>query len=137
MRTVELEEGKQRNCSPEDIIITNPDNLDVSAISPFTHGAADTRIFVHLNDAVRKGCSNITIRATDRDMVILASTLFEDIVAQKLWVNFGTNKRLRVVPIKTYLDIHKRNKTNMLIRFFKLKYYDESHFLHMHCVRNH
>ena len=105
IRKVALEEGKQLYCSHEDIIITNPDNLDVSAISPCTHEEADTRIFVHLKDAVRKGCSNIAIRATDTDIIILASALFEDIAAQKLWVHFGTNKHLRIIPIH---DIFER-----------------------------
>ena len=97
IRKVALEEGKQLYCSHEDIIITNPDNLHVSAISPRTHEEADTRIFVQLKDAVRKGCSNIAIRATDTDIIILASAPFEDIASQKIWVHFGTNKRLRVI----------------------------------------
>ena len=94
-----MEEGKQLYCSREDITITNPDNLDVSTISPCTHKEADTRIFVHLKDAVRKGCSNIAIRATGTDIIIFASTLFEDIASQKIWVHFGTNKCLRIIPI--------------------------------------
>ena len=52
-------------------------------LSPCTHEEADTRSFVHLKDAVGKGCSNIAIRAPYTDIIILASALIEDIAAQK------------------------------------------------------
>ena len=120
IRKVALEEGKQLYCSHEDIIITNPDNLDVSAISPCTHEEADTRIFVHLKDAVRKGCSNIAIRATDTDIIILVSALFEDIAGQKLGVHFGTNKRLRIIHIHDIFERLGSQRCKALLFFHAL-----------------
>ena len=120
MRKVALEEGKQLYCSHEDITITNLDNLHVSATSPCTHEEADTRIFVHLNDPVRKGCSNIAIRAPHTDIIILASALFEDIVAHKLWVHFGTNKRLRIIPLHDIFEILGSQRCKALLFFHAL-----------------
>ena len=96
---IALDEGKQMYCAHEDTVLTQPNNLDVFALSPCTHEEADTRIFLHLKDAVNKGCSNIAIRVTDTDILIIATALFEDIGVQKLWINFGTQKRLRIIPI--------------------------------------
>ena len=119
IRKVALEEGKQLYCSHEDITITNPDNLDVSAISPCTHEEADPRIFVHLKDAVRKGCSNIAIRATDTDIIILASALFEDIAAQTC-IHFGTNKRLRIIPLHDIFERLGSQRCKALLFFHAL-----------------
>ena len=103
---VVLEEGKQIFCSIEDTVIAKQSYLDISALSPCTHEEADTRIFLHVKDAVDKGCSDISIRATDTDIIVIAAALFQDIGARQLWVNFGTQKRLRIIPIH---DIETRS----------------------------
>ena len=117
---IALEEGKQMYCTHKDTVLTQPNNLDVSALSPCTHEEADTLIILHLKDAVNKGCSNIAIRATDTDIIIIATALFEDIGVQKLWINFGTQKRLRIIPIHHIFERLGSQRCKGLIFFHAL-----------------
>jgi hypothetical protein len=45
----------------------------MDSLSLCTHEEADTRIFIHVADAVHNGHTHILIRSTDSDVVILAS----------------------------------------------------------------
>ena len=60
---------------------------------PCTHEEADTRIFVHLKNAIERDCiSSACIMCNDTDIVILATAFFEELEMkglQKLWVSFG------------------------------------------------
>ena len=43
---------------------------DVSSMAPCSHEEADTRLFVHLADAVRKGFQKVMVRTVDTDVVV-------------------------------------------------------------------
>ena len=47
---------------------------NVSRLTPRTHEEADTRIILHLEDAVTDGFNKISIRTVDTDVVVLAVT---------------------------------------------------------------
>ena len=54
-------------------VLTNSSANDTSALSPCNHHEeADTRMMVHVGDAVNKGHSRILIRSVDSDVVVLA-----------------------------------------------------------------
>ena len=68
-----------RSVITKQIIVTSgsdvlciPPSEDTSSLAPCDHEEADTRIIVHLADAVRKGCKSILVRTVDTDVVVLA-----------------------------------------------------------------
>ena len=73
---------------------------DVSGLAPCTHEEADTRMFVHLEDAVRQGFTKALIRTVDTDVVVLAVTAAQRLKTSlsELWVAFGVGKYFRYLP---------------------------------------
>lgn len=67
----------------------------VSGLSPCSHEEADTRILLHLEDAVNKGHTKISIRTVDTDVLVLAVTAAERLQIHELWVCFGSGKSFR------------------------------------------
>ncbi len=63
------------------------------------HEEADTRMILHLADAVNKGVHNIFLRAVDTDVVVLSVAAAAKIDIQELWVAFGTSKNFRYIPV--------------------------------------
>ena len=59
------------------------------------HEEADTRIILHLEDAVREKHNKISICTVDTDVVVLAVTAAQHINASELWIAFDTGKRFR------------------------------------------
>ena len=58
----------------------------------------DTRLFLHVKDAVQNGFENVMIRTVDTDVLIL-STLYNSLNAQTLWVDFGMGKNRCYIPV--------------------------------------
>ena len=54
-------------------------DADMTSLAPCTHEEADTRLFLHAGDAVRKGYRKLYIRTVDNDVVVLAITMFYQI----------------------------------------------------------
>jgi hypothetical protein len=63
-----------------------------------THEEADTRIFLHLEDAVKQGYSKVTVRTVDTDVVVLGVTSAHRLNITELWIAFGTGKHFRFLP---------------------------------------
>ena len=61
---------------------------DVKGLAPCIHEEADTRILLHLEDAVQQGQNKVSIRTVDTDVVVLAITsaqhLNNDIAAHEI-----------------------------------------------------
>ena len=64
---------------------------DVSGLAPCTHEEADTRIILHLEDAVKE-------RTVDTDVVVLAVTSAQRHNNAEVWIAFGTVKCFRFIP---------------------------------------
>eukprot|EP00745_Piridium_sociabile_P012394 TRINITY_DN190_c0_g1_i6.p1 TRINITY_DN190_c0_g1~~TRINITY_DN190_c0_g1_i6.p1 ORF type:complete len:743 (+),score=169.21 TRINITY_DN190_c0_g1_i6:247-2475(+) len=68
------------------------------------HEEADTRIVVHLKDALDKGCTNCLVRTVDTDVVAILIGKYHSLTSQHqmaaIWVAFGTGKNFM------YLDIN-------------------------------
>ncbi len=54
-------------------VLCSPAHSCVASLAPRSQEEADTRLLLHVADAVRKGCKKVTIRTTDTDVVVLAS----------------------------------------------------------------
>ena len=70
---------------------------DTQELAHCNHEEADTRIFVHMKDAVNHGLSRVLIRTVDTDVVALAVAAVVQTDAKELWVAFGTGKKFRYI----------------------------------------
>lgn len=68
---------------------------DNTGIAPCTHEEADTRILLHLADAVKEGYSKASIRTVDTDVLVLAVKAAQCLSLTELWVAFGAGKNFR------------------------------------------
>ncbi|CAH3151254.1 unnamed protein product [Porites lobata] len=76
-----------------DVVCTQSKN--VSRLTPCTHEEADTRIILHLEDAVTEGFNKISIRTVDTDVVVLAVAAAQRHRNTEIWIAFGTGKSFR------------------------------------------
>ena len=65
---------------------------DVSGLAPCTHEEADTRIILHLEDAVKEGNTKVSLRTVDTDVGVLAVTSAQRLNNAEVWIAFGTGK---------------------------------------------
>jgi hypothetical protein len=80
------------------VICTQPH--DVSGISPCTREETDTRIFIHVADAVKRYHRRVMIRTVDSDILVLSIAAAQYLEIDQLWVGFATGK-----PSDTYLHM--------------------------------
>ncbi len=71
----------------------------IDSIAPCSHEEADTRLFIHVADAVRKGHTKLLIRTVDTDVIALAVSVVHRLDLQELWIEFGTGKNHRYISI--------------------------------------
>lgn len=77
----------------KDVVCTQA--RDVAGLAPCSHEEADTRMLLHVEDAVRQGYRKVSIRTVDTDVVVLAVTAAGRLDIDELWVAFGTGKNFR------------------------------------------
>lgn len=82
-----------------DVLCSQP--RDTSGLAPCTHEEADSRMLLHLEDAVKEGYTKVVVRTVDTDVVVLAVTAAQRLNITELWVAFGTGKSFR------YLAAHE------------------------------
>ena len=70
---------------------------DTADLAPCTHEEADTRLLLHVKDAVNQGFTKVSIRTVDTDVVVLAVTAAEQLNMDELWVAFGSGKAFRFI----------------------------------------
>ena len=68
----------------------------VSGLAPCTHKETDTRIILHLEDAVKEGNTKVSIRTVDTDVVVLAVTSAQCLNNAEVWIAFGTGGCFRL-----------------------------------------
>ena len=71
-----------------DVFCTQP--RDVAGLAPCTHEEADTRMLLHVEDAVKQGYTNVSVRTVDTDVVVLAVTVAQRLHIDELWIAFAT-----------------------------------------------
>jgi len=66
---------------------------------------ADTKICVHVNDALKKGARNILVRTVDTDVVVLLVSIFCQLHSAfsdfNIWVGFGIGNHFRYYDINS------------------------------------
>ena len=68
---------------------------DIAGLSPCKHEEADTRMLLHMEDAVKQGYIKVSVRTVYTDVIVLVVTAAECLNRDELWVSFGTRKRFK------------------------------------------
>lgn len=100
----------------EDVVCRQPRCTE--GLAPCSHEEADSRIMVHIADAV-KHYNRIHIRTVDSDVVVLAVYVFAQLFASlaELWVAFGTGKHFRMIAAHRIYAATGRDKCLTLPMF--------------------
>jgi len=78
--------------------VVSSSNADRSRFNDCNHKEADTRLFVHLVDAVEQGLRTTMIRTTDSDVLVLAvATVHQIPELDELWVSKGTGSTHKLI----------------------------------------
>ncbi len=77
-------------------------------MGPCNHEEADTRLLIHLLDALKKGAAKCLVRTVDTDVIVILIGKYYSIIsrypAADIWVAFGSGKNF------IYLDINAISK---------------------------
>ena len=65
-----------------------------------THKEADTRLLLHVADAVNRGSRKVCVRAVDTEVIVLAIASFEKINPDELWVAFGSGASFKYISVR-------------------------------------
>jgi len=78
------------------VLCTQP--RDVSGLPICIHEEANTRILLHLEDALKHGYNKVSVRTVDTDVVVLAVISAQRLNNTELWIAFGAGKNFRYLP---------------------------------------
>lgn len=88
--------------------ITSNEAIEETFLVPCTKHEADDRMFLHANELSRLGHKKLSIITVDTDVVMLSLFTVWDIDVSELWIEFGTEKNKKWLPIHLYA--HKLGK---------------------------
>ena len=60
-------------------VVSSTDDQNTYRLQPCSHEEADTRMLLHVKDAMNCGFKSVMIRTVDTDVVVLAVTHFQDL----------------------------------------------------------
>lgn len=85
------EEGKELYTTMGASALTSTGRDTEGRLHPCDHEEADTRIMLHISDAVAEGLIKVLVRTVDTDVLILAINCVQKIKGlEELWVQLGT-----------------------------------------------
>ena len=73
---------------------------DISSLAPCSHEEIDTRMLLHVQDALQQGHKKILLRTVDTDVLVLAVAFLQQVTEGEhldLWVAFGTGSNFRYI----------------------------------------
>ena len=90
-------EGKEIYATDGSRVLYSPAESCLAHLAPCSQEEADTRLLLHVADAVQKGCRKVTKCTVDTDVVVLAVASFSKIAPDELWVAFGVKLSFRYI----------------------------------------
>ena len=88
-------------------------SINSPPMPPCSHEEADSRIMVHILDALEEGNNSFMIRTVDTDIVIICMGRFHAIHQMypdyHLWIKFGSGKNLRNIDINALSEENGRS----------------------------
>ena len=83
-----------------------------------TQDEADTRLWLHVNDAAERfGTKTAIIWAPDTDVLVIGIHFFNDIEIQNIWFKTGTKKNIRYIPIHMIVNNLGQNLCRLILPF--------------------
>ena len=125
-------EGKQIVATHGTKVLCSPPLTVGSNLSPCLHEEADTRMMVHVADAVGNGHKSIMIRTADTDVVVLAVAAVAALSLDELWMSYGTGKSHKVLPAHVFAKALGSSKSRCLPFFHVLTGCDTTSFFAGH-----
>ena len=92
-------EGKIIIATDEASVLSSSQDVTLDTISPCIQEEADTRVILHVKDAIEKGYSRVMIKTVDTDIVVIAISFFSRLQPEEFWVAFGTGNNHRFIAI--------------------------------------
>ena len=87
-------------------------------IQPCDHEEADSRIALHLYNAMKNGARSILVRTVDSDVIVILVGLFSNFHPDtSVWVAYGTGKFFRYYNINTIFQALGPEKSKALLFF--------------------
>ena len=80
-------------------VLSNNLDADLPGLQPCNREEADTRLLLHAVDASKSGFKRLLIVTMDIVVVVLALCHFFSLDFQELWIEIGTGKNRRWLPI--------------------------------------
>lgn len=71
-------EDKETNITSDESVISSRGSTDIKRCDP---EEADTRIAVHVQNALNKGCSQVFVYTVDMDILVIMIGIFHDLIA--------------------------------------------------------
>ena len=78
--------------------------IDLENLSPCYKEEADDRIYLHANELSNLGFKKVTIVTVDTDVVVIGLYAFWHLHFDEIWIEFGTGKDKRLLPIHSYAE---------------------------------
>ena len=91
-------EGRQIIVTKGEEVLCSPPATGRNKLSLCSHEEAETRIMVHITDAVQDGHQSVMIRSTDTDVVVLTVAAVATLDRKELWVSYETGKNQKILP---------------------------------------
>ena len=70
-------------------VLSNND-MDISSLTPCSHGEADTRVLLHARQIFWFGYEKVCIQTVDTDVLVIAIARYFQTGLKELWVELGT-----------------------------------------------
>ena len=112
--------------SPKEVVSTYSQEVkassarDLCSISPCFQEEADTRMLLHAADCCKDVHKRVMIRTVDTDVLVIAVSLFHKIGAEKLWLEFSTEKHTGYISVHGIVHALGTEKAESLIAFHAL-----------------
>ncbi len=93
-------------------------NYSTQFLQDCDHEEADTRLALHLFDAINHGARNILVCTVDTDVIVILIGLLFDInssaITTTIWVAFGTGRNFRYYNINNIINTLGADKSRAL-----------------------
>ena len=116
LTTMGTDHGEVVSTKHESVVFNN-DRTDAPDLSPCTHEEADTRLLLHVADAVRHGYTKVMARTVDTDVVVIAVAKVQCLSLSELWIEFGVGKHLKYLPARDIYRSIGEEKSQALLAF--------------------
>ena len=101
---------------------------ELDNLQPCKHEEADTRIFLHAQDAAKEGYRKMMVRTVDTDVVVLGISIMQQLDVTELWIAFGVGKSFRYLSVHSISEALGMDKSRSLSMFHAFTGCDQTSF---------